>query len=204
MRHRPISRFLAVIVLGLGSASVAHAQVYKWVDEKGTVNYGNKPPANARGAKPPTVVEDRVSVYSPDPALAQATQNARDRSGLPNTGSTMSSQAPAARLSGPAFSGAAPTPAPSSAYDPCANPADPNCFGYPSHDAYPHRYRPPPRLVQPQLQPGVTAGNVNSGSGYIPGLSSQAQPAVPPAQPMMRQRSDGRGGFGHRDDDRRR
>ena len=183
--------FAAIV---LTASSVGHSQVYKWVDENGTVNYGNKPPAATRGSKAPTVVEDRVSVYTPDATVAQATQNARDRSGLPNTGGALSSpaqQQPAAR----AFSGATPPPPPPTAYDPCANPNDVNCLGYPVHGGYARRHRPP-NLVQPQLPPGAIAGNVNAGNGYIPGLSSQAQPPPTPAPSLMR-RPDNR-----RDDDR--
>ena len=41
--------FLSWILIGaLGMPLVADAQIYKWIDEKGGVNYGHKPPANAR------------------------------------------------------------------------------------------------------------------------------------------------------------
>ena len=33
-------------------AAPALAQVYKWVDEKGLVNYGDKPPASGKGSHP--------------------------------------------------------------------------------------------------------------------------------------------------------
>jgi Domain of unknown function (DUF4124) len=33
-------------------AAPALAQVYKWVDEKGLVNYGDKPPAQGKGSQP--------------------------------------------------------------------------------------------------------------------------------------------------------
>ena len=42
---------LLALVLAL-AMPVASAQIYKWVDEKGRVHYGEKPPA---GAKPSTV-----------------------------------------------------------------------------------------------------------------------------------------------------
>ncbi len=39
---------------------VASAQVYKWVDEKGRVHYGEKPPAGSKASalKPPTPPQD--------------------------------------------------------------------------------------------------------------------------------------------------
>ena len=49
-------------------APVAQAQTYKWVDERGVVNYSNKPPPTAAKAQP---VEDRISVYASEPLLAQ-------------------------------------------------------------------------------------------------------------------------------------
>ncbi|MGH8640819.1 MAG: DUF4124 domain-containing protein [Burkholderiales bacterium] len=45
MRHR------LAIVLVLAAAAVPAAETYRWVDEKGVVNYGEKPPPN-RPAKP--------------------------------------------------------------------------------------------------------------------------------------------------------
>jgi hypothetical protein len=39
-----------LILLALSGGGIA-AELYKWVDEKGVTNYGEKPPAN-RGAKP--------------------------------------------------------------------------------------------------------------------------------------------------------
>jgi hypothetical protein len=44
-------RHCFAIVLVLASAAVPAAEAYRWVDEKGVVNYGEKPPPN-RAAKP--------------------------------------------------------------------------------------------------------------------------------------------------------
>src|SRR5262249_799517 len=44
------------------------AETYKWVDDKGRVNYSNAPPPSAGKAKQVQAVEDRVSVYQTDPA----------------------------------------------------------------------------------------------------------------------------------------
>ena len=59
----------AVVLIAL-SAPLAHAETYKWVDEKGVVNYSNTPPPNATNA---ATVPERISNYAPDPAIAQAT-----------------------------------------------------------------------------------------------------------------------------------
>src|SRR5262245_23893703 len=44
-------RFCFAIALLLAAAAVPAAEAYRWVDEKGVVNYGEKPPAN-RPAQP--------------------------------------------------------------------------------------------------------------------------------------------------------
>ena len=50
----------------------AHAETYKWVDDKGRVNYSNTPPPSAAGkTKRVSAVEDRVSVYQTNPAYEQ-------------------------------------------------------------------------------------------------------------------------------------
>ncbi len=51
-------------------APLAQAQTYKWVDERGVVNYSNTPPPSAAKAQP---VEERISVYAADPSLPRAT-----------------------------------------------------------------------------------------------------------------------------------
>ena len=54
-------RLFALAVL---LAPMAHAETYKWVDERGVVNYSNTPPpAAAKAARP---IPDRVSTYEGD------------------------------------------------------------------------------------------------------------------------------------------
>ena len=48
---------------------LAHAQTYKWVDERGVVNYSNTPPPQAAKAQP---VEERISVYASEPTIAHS------------------------------------------------------------------------------------------------------------------------------------
>jgi hypothetical protein len=62
-------RALLAFLLAAGAPLVL-ADTYKWVDEKGVVNYSNAPPpASARGAAAQTV-PDRISSYSTDPVVA--------------------------------------------------------------------------------------------------------------------------------------
>jgi len=65
-------RILAVVLLLV--ARPLCAETYKWVDEKGVTNYSSSPPANARLAEKTQVVEERLSVYTPDPGLLRAIQ----------------------------------------------------------------------------------------------------------------------------------
>jgi hypothetical protein len=65
-------RFLAVVLLLV--ARPLCAETYKWVDEKGVTNYSSSPPANAKLAEKTQVVEERLSVYTPDPGLLRAIQ----------------------------------------------------------------------------------------------------------------------------------
>ena len=58
------------LVLSFVLASAAHAETYKWVDDKGVVNYSNTPPPAA--AKAPQAIAERVSTYETDPSLRQA------------------------------------------------------------------------------------------------------------------------------------
>ena len=57
-------RLLALILL---AAPAAHADTYKWVDERGVVNYSNTPPIAA--AKAPQKLAERVSTVETDPSL---------------------------------------------------------------------------------------------------------------------------------------
>ena len=171
---------MAVAAMLVLASPLAAAQVYKWVDERGVTNYSNEVPPKTRGSKPPTVVEDRISTYTPDQATTQAVQGARERrnAAAPGGSSTREGQA----NQRPSTSSAAPPPAVLAA-DPCATGGNVNCYGYPGYDGVYGRQRPPPRLVQPQLPQGATAGNVNGGNGFIPGLSGQqSQTVITPAR----------------------
>jgi Domain of unknown function (DUF4124) len=61
---------------------LAHAQIYKWVDDRGVTSYGNKPPPNAAGLTALTDGESRVSVIPssrPQPATAARERDLESR-----------------------------------------------------------------------------------------------------------------------------
>ncbi len=64
MRMPP--RLAAALILA-ALALPAHADIYKWVDKKGQVNYSNTPPPQA--AAKAKAVEDKISVMGMDPAV---------------------------------------------------------------------------------------------------------------------------------------
>ena len=71
---KPIKTSLvAILILASGMTvltTTAQAQIYKWVDDKGVTNYSGTPPKGASSGMAPAIIEDRVSVISPQPALA--------------------------------------------------------------------------------------------------------------------------------------
>ena len=78
--HILIALLAAIPALSTGVS--AHAQLYKWVDERGVVTYSNQLPVNPQDAKKLAVVEDKVSVYTPDPALLGAIEAERQGRGV--------------------------------------------------------------------------------------------------------------------------
>ena len=169
----PIARAVPAITIAALTCSTLSAQaaeVYRWTDERGTVNYSNEPPPKGATAKDVRTVEDRLSIYTPEklperpPASAQkpppsinARETATDRRAPPPP----------------------PPPGPL-ASDPCLNaPNQSECYGvvpYPGSPVFVGPQRPP-RLVQPVLPPGTIAGQSTSGGGIIPGQSGNAPPA---------------------------
>jgi hypothetical protein len=61
----------AVLFLVLAAASPLRAETFKWVDERGVVNYSNNPPPAERARQGIATVEDRVSTYESEPALRE-------------------------------------------------------------------------------------------------------------------------------------
>jgi hypothetical protein len=68
---------MLVVLSALYAGPAACAQLYKWVDERGAVTYSNQLPVNPGSVKKLAVVEDKVSVYTPDPALLAAVEAER-------------------------------------------------------------------------------------------------------------------------------
>ena len=63
----------ALLVVSAAAWTVAAgAQTYKWVDERGVVNYSNNPPPIAIAGKKLARVDDRISTYENEPALLRA------------------------------------------------------------------------------------------------------------------------------------
>jgi hypothetical protein len=59
--HRFLPPLFAAAVLGASPVPAA-AQLFRWIDERGTVNYGDTPPANARQVTPLNPDKSGVSV----------------------------------------------------------------------------------------------------------------------------------------------
>jgi hypothetical protein len=74
---------LPVVLAAVFAAASVHAELYKWVDGRGVTNYSNQAPADPVAAKKVTTVEDRISVYTPDKALLQAVEAARQQRNNP-------------------------------------------------------------------------------------------------------------------------
>jgi len=182
-RLRNLAELVTVLVAVLAATGAA-AELYKWVDERGVVNYSDQPPADPKTASKLTTVEDRVSVYTPDKALMQALE--AERRGAPGKGDArFEAERPARPFV--ALLGARTPQLPS---DPCLDASRIECgafFGsyYPAwsgvrHVAISRKSRIVPQIT---LTPGTIAGNVTGMSGYIPGNSAAAAALnpLPPA-----------------------
>jgi hypothetical protein len=73
---RALFRFVFACV-ALSVAAPAAAELYKWVDQNGVTNYSNEPPQGL-GASYAVGVENRLSVYTPDPVFLQTVKTMRD------------------------------------------------------------------------------------------------------------------------------
>lgn len=171
MMKRP-RLYLGFAAILLASGMAAGAEMYRWVDENGITNYSNNPPPKSHTGKPATIVEDRTSVYTPEKAVVEALQKRAQKPAPQPPQSASFTREPEARAKG-----AAAPPGPPIAYDPCMTIGDPNCRAT-LYDASPvfQGRRMAPQLIQPQLPPGATAGNVTGSSGYTAGQSASAPP----------------------------
>jgi hypothetical protein len=160
-------------LLPLLAAAPAGAQLYKWVDERGVVNYSNQPPADAKGAKRVEQVKDNVSVYTPDAALRREIEADKERPRRAEQEAVHAPQRPAvASLN-------APPPASSSAppvYIQDEIVPHPLWYGPARHLRRWRHSRPVPQV---ELPPGATAGLITGPNAIQPGLSSQATRYTP-------------------------
>jgi hypothetical protein len=167
---------LAIIALACSTLPAQAAEVYRWIDERGVVNYSNEPPPKNAKAKDVRVVEDRLSIYTPD----KQPETPPARADKPAPGAR--DKLPERRVQPP------PPPPTPLVYDPCANAVDPAaCYGAATYPGSPVFVNPrrPPRLVQPELPPGTIAGQSATSGGVIPGQSGTT-----PAAPVDRSRRD--------------
>lgn len=170
MSLTPVFRASALLLALLAPAAVS-AQLYKWVDERGVVNYSNQPPADAKAGKRVEQVKDSVSVYTPDAALQRDIEAEKERT---RRAGQESAQAP----SQPAVTALnAPAPAPASV----PSFIQEEVFPYPYYGPARHlrRWRHARPVPQVDLPRGATAGLVTGPNAVQPGLSSQATRYTP-------------------------
>jgi hypothetical protein len=169
----PLSFTLFAALIALAPLS-AKADLYRWMDEKGGINYSDRAPPKSSSVKDVSIVENRLSVYTQDRATMEKVRRARERA---------DSMAGAGYAGGPVPEryavGYPPMMPPASgvAYDPCLAGDDAHCYGFPVYYSAPVFFGRPrgTRFNQPHLPRGATAGNAVGPTGFIPGLSAQAQ-----------------------------
>ena len=166
------------LLFALVAAAPAHAQVYKWVDERGITNYSGEPPKDAKTQSKARIVEDTLSVYTPPKAVTQAIEDAREqrKSPLAEKVDDLERQLEAERR--------ARQSAATAAAEARAAAAEATSAGTINGTWYPPGAVIVPRghhrvLPQARLKPGTTAGNVVGPEGYIPGNSAAARSAAP-------------------------
>jgi len=155
-------------VILLTAAGPAHAQIYKWVDEAGKTHYADTAPTRAKKVD---TVADRISVYTPDPALfARAAATAGSDPVLSDRVDRLERQLHAERLARQQYELAAFSQA---AYERCVSERRVDCEGYSGTMPYagpiavvPLRHRRPIRVRASFT--GLAAGNV-AGPGIMPG-----------------------------------
>jgi len=179
---------LLVAAAAITPLSAVGAQIYKWVDENGVTNYSNRQPAQATAPRTVRVVEDNISVYTPDPALTRAVDAFRMRSNEIGANAAAPLAPPPSDYSAPVY---VPVPV---ASDPCAesraahcNEFYPDFYPYAPVAGYGPRFRRHKRIPQVHIPPGTIAGKVVGMDGYIPGNSANARRFGPaPVRPGLR------------------
>jgi hypothetical protein len=165
-----------MVCAAIFSASTACAQIYKWVDENGVTNYSHQRPTDAKAPRQVEVVENNISVYTPDPSLVRAVDAFRMRSNELGLNAAAPAVSHPNQYVMPVY---VPVPVPS---DPCAGYRSAHCGEfytgyYPyapvvGHRRFRHRNTAIPQI---RLEPGAIAGQVVGTGGYIPGNSANAR-----------------------------
>ena len=161
---------LLASVLAFATGTTASAQVYKWVDERGQVNYSNQLPANPKLAAKAAAIEDRVSFYTPDLALVNEIEANRQRARQAASGKQEAWRPAVTMLGG------TPAPAALAAYEPPV--VEYPYWGVGGGFHKPHR--PRPNQHRSDLQPGAIAGTIVGMNGFIPGSTVSVPGTTPP------------------------
>ena len=159
---------LLASVFAFAAATTASAQVYKWVDERGQVNYSNQLPADAKLAAKAATIEDRVSFYTPDLALVNEIEANRERN-------RQAAGKPEVWRPAVTMLGGTPAPATLVAYEPPV--AE---YPYWVGGGFRQPHRPRPNKHQSNLQPGAIAGTIVGMNGFIPGSTVSVPGTTPP------------------------
>lgn len=155
------------VLMAVLIAAPATAQVYKWVDEKGVTNYASTAPSPSQAAKKLGTIAERISVYTPDTAVARALDaGARRNEGILSRSIDRLERQLEAERQARQYAAAAEARASQAAYDQCVAERHVDCddsrgyFPYASAVvAAPVQIRRP-RFVPVVAVTGVTAGNV--------------------------------------------
>ena len=183
MPPRASTRGIVAIAAIIAAWPVSAQQIYKWVDERGVTNYSNQPPTDPKTAQKARPVEDRLSVYSPDPGLKQAIEdlhkNVEERQNRRRI-EQLEDQLAAERRAREAAAAAA---APQEIYG--IYPYHVPVVVGPHHPKHKRKH-----FSGPTLKPGTIAGNVTADNNFIPGNSASAEPIR--RGPTGRKSTDGR------------
>lgn len=167
-------------------AAPAAAQLYKWVDARGVVNYSSQPPDASEAKGPVQSVQDTVSVYSPDAELVREMARGRKSARRPATPAPAAPETPSVVMLG----GTPPTPPP---------PVEEGYTVYYPVAGFPHAHRrhrdpfPPTRYFLPKPDEVKSAPPVHV--KRKPGAGEGARARVAPP-------SSGRSHHGSRDFER--
>lgn len=198
MSARAVTVVVAIAAMS-AVAPLSAQQLYKWVDERGVTNYSNQPPSDPKMVRKARPVDDRLSVYSPDPGLTQAIEdshkNFEQRQNRRRIEQLEDELAQERRARQDAAAAAAAAQDAQRAYDRCITDGRFDCgdvygiYPYPAVVVPPRHRR---HIPQPHLTPGTTAGNVTADNNFIPGNSAAAGSSTARREGFQRRPSEGR------------